>query len=113
RGRGRSESGLGWATVHHYRSGDNPARWQNHLEQALPARSELVKVEHHPALPYAQMPDFMGKLRKDSSVMARCLKFIALTAGRRGKVTNAWWPEIDLKARTGTIPADRMKAGKE
>jgi len=36
--RGRIEAVLGWATVHGYRSGDNPARWQNHLEQALPAR---------------------------------------------------------------------------
>jgi integrase len=111
--RGRIESVLGWATVHHYRSGDNPARWQNHLEQALPARSELVKVEHHPALPYMQMPDFMKKLRQDSGVMARCLEFIALTAARLGEATNVLWPEIDLKARTWTVPADRMKAGKE
>jgi integrase len=111
--RGRIESVLGWATVHHYRSGDNPARWQNHLEQALPSRSELVKVEHHPALPYMQMRDFMGKLRQDSSIMARCLEFIALTVARLGEATNALWPEINLKARTWTIPADRMKAGKE
>jgi integrase len=111
--RGRIEAVLGWATVHHYRSGDNPARWQNHLQQALPARSEVVKVEHHPALPYAQMSDFMEKLRQDSSVMARCLEFIALTAARLGEATNALWSEIDLKARTWTIPADRMKAGKE
>src|SRR5262249_48944907 len=32
--RGRIEAILGWATVHHYRSGDNPARWQGLLEHA-------------------------------------------------------------------------------
>jgi hypothetical protein len=37
--RGRIENVLGWATVHHYRAGDNPARWGGLLEHALPARS--------------------------------------------------------------------------
>jgi integrase len=110
--RNRIESVLGWATVHHYRSGDNPARWQNHLEQALPARSKS-KIEHHAALPYAQAPAFMGKLRQDTSIMARCLEFIALTASRLGEAQFACWPEIDFEARTWTIPADRMKGGRE
>jgi integrase len=111
--RGRIESVLGWATVHHYRFGDNPARWQNHLEQALPARSDLAKVEHHAALPYTQAPAFMAKLRQDSSVIARCLEFITLTAARHSEATGALWSEIDLEARTWTIPAARMKADKE
>jgi hypothetical protein len=75
--RGRIEAVLGWATVHHYRSGDNPARWRGHLEHALPSRAEIVKVEHHKALPYVQAPDFMRGLRKDTSIAARCLEFIA------------------------------------
>src|SRR5262249_34572793 len=48
--RGRIESVLAWATVHHYRSGPNPAQWKNHLEQALPVRSRVAKVEHYAAL---------------------------------------------------------------
>jgi integrase len=111
--RGRIEAVLGWATVHHYRSGDNPARWQNHLEQALPARSSVAKVEHHAALPYTQAPAFMAKLRQDSSVIARCLEFITLTAARHSEATGALWSEIDLEARTWTIPAARMKADQE
>jgi len=111
--RGRIESVLGWATVHGYRSGDNPARWEKHLDQALPARAEVAKKEHHAALPYTQVAAFMGKLRQDSSVMARCLEFITLTACRLGEATGATWDEIDFEARTWMIPADRMKAGKE
>jgi hypothetical protein len=49
--RGRLEAVLGWATVHHYRSGDNPAKWGGLLEHALPAPGKVAKVEHHSALP--------------------------------------------------------------
>jgi integrase len=111
--RGRIEAVLGWATVHHYRSGDNPARWQNHLEQALPSRAKVAKIEHHAALPYAQAAEFMGKLRRDTSIMARCLEFITLTAARLSEAAGTTWKEIDFEARTWTIPAKRMKAGKE
>ena len=111
--RGRIESVLGWATVHGYRSGDNPARWEKHLDQALPARAEVAKKEHHAALPYTQVAAFMGKLRQDSSVMARCLEFITLTACRLGEAAGATWKEIDFEARTWTIPAERMKAARE
>ena len=111
--RGRIENVLGWATVHHYRSGDNPARWNGHLEHALPSRAELVKVEHHAALPYTQAVGFLAELRKDTSVAGRALEFLALTATRLGEALGATWSEIDLDARTWTIPGNRMKAGKE
>jgi hypothetical protein len=45
--------------------GENPARWKGHLDQLLPARSKVRKVRHHPALPYAELPDFMVALRGD------------------------------------------------
>ena len=111
--RGRIEAVLGWATVHYLRTGDNPARWRGHLEHALPSRSEIAKVEHHAALPYTQVASFMDALRKDTSVAARCLEFITLAAVRLGEATGATWDEIDLGARTWTIPAERMKADKE
>jgi integrase len=111
--RGRIENVLGWATVHHYRTGDNPARWRGHLEHALPARSEVAEVEHHAALPYKEVGAFVGKLRRDTSVMARCLEFITLTAARLSQATHATWDEIDLEARVWTVPGSRMKAGKE
>jgi integrase len=111
--RGRIENVLGWATVHHYRTGDNPARWRGHLEHALPARSEVAEIEHHAALPYKQAAAFVGKLRQDTSVMGRCLEFITLTASRLTQTTHATWSEIDLETRVWTVAGSRMKSGKE
>jgi integrase len=108
--RGRIENVLGWATVHHYRSGDNPARWNGLLEHALP---NVVKGNHHAALHYAEVPAFMAKLRQQTSVTARCLEFTVLTAARLGEAMGATWDEIDLDGRVWTVPASRMKAGKE
>jgi integrase len=108
--RGRIENILGWATVHHYRSGDNPARWQGHLEHALPA---VGIGEHHAALPYADVPAFMTKLRQQTGVPAKCLEFVILTAARLGEALGATWNEVDFEARTWTIPGARMKGGKE
>jgi integrase len=110
---GRIENVLGWATVHHYRSGDNPARWQGHLEHALPAIAKIAKLEHHAALPDAQIASFMAKLAKDTSVAAGCLRFITLTAARLGEAINAEWSEIDFGARVWIVPASRMKADRE
>ena len=109
--RGRIEAVIGWATVHGYRSGDNPARWSQHLEHALPARSDVAKVEHHAALPYDQVPAFLTKLKQKDTVSAACLQFIALTAARRSEATDATWSEIDLDKAVWTIPKERMKKG--
>ena len=110
--RGRIEAVLDWAKVREYRAGENPARWRGHLEQALPARSRL-KQEHHDAVPYIEMPLFMAELRTKDGVPARALEFTILTAARTGEVISAKWDEIDLKAKLWTIPAGRMKAGRE
>ena len=76
--RGRIESVLDWATVRGYRSGDNPARWRGHLSEVLPARGEIAKVEHHPALDYRDLPTFMSELRKREGMAARALEFTIL-----------------------------------
>ena len=111
--RGRIDNVLGWATVHHYRAGDNPARWGGLLEHALPARSKIAKVEHHAALPYAEIGAFVAKLRGDSGVAAACLQFITLTAARLDEARSSTWDEIDLANRIWVVPARRMKADKE
>lgn len=111
--RGRVESILDWATVRGYRQGENPARWKGHLDKLLPARSKVQKVEHHPALPYRDIAGFMADLAAREGIAARALEFSILSAARSGEVRGAKWDEIDLQARTWTIPADRMKAGKE
>ena len=111
--RGRIESVLAWATVRGFRKGDNPARWRGHLEKLLPMPSKVAKVEHHAALPYNEIGNFIVKLRNLDGMGARALEFAILTAARSNEVRGATWAEIDLGAGIWTIPASRMKAEKE
>ena len=111
--RGRIESVLDWARVHGYRDGDNPARWKGNLDAILPAPSKLKGVKHHAALPYETIGDFMGKLRARDGTAAKALEFCILTAARSGEVRGAKWQEISFEKAEWTIPAERMKAGKE
>ncbi|WP_295522625.1 site-specific integrase [uncultured Pseudacidovorax sp.] len=111
--RGRIESVLDWATVHQYRSGENPARWKGHLDKILPAPAKIQKVQHHKAVPIDSMPAFMATLRTRHGVAARALEFLILTAARSGEVRGARWSEIDLRAKIWTVPAERMKAKRE
>jgi integrase len=111
--RGRIESVLDWATVRGYRTGDNPARWKGHLSEVLPARGEIAKVQHHPALPFAEVPAFMADLARRDGMSARALEFTILTAARTGEVIGARWSEIDIAAKVWTVPAGRMKGQRE
>lgn len=111
--RGRIESILDWATARHYRTGENPARWRGHLDHILAKPTKIAKVEHHAALPIDELPAFMNDLRQREGTAARALELLILTATRSGEVRGATWTEIDLGAATWTIPAQRMKAGKE
>jgi integrase len=111
--RGRIESVLDWATARSYRRGDNPARWKGHLQNLLPARAKVQPVVRHRALPYAQIGEFMAKLREQEGTAADALEFLILTSARTGEAIGATWSEIDLGARTWTVPAARIKAGKE
>jgi integrase len=111
--RGRIEAVLEWAKVRGYRTGENPARWRGHLDHLLPARTKVRKVEHHAALPYREIGTFMPALREREALAARALEFAILTAARTSEVINARWDEIDLQARVWTVPAERMKAGRE
>ena len=110
--RGRIEKVLDRAKALKLRSGENPARWKGHLDQLLPARSQVAPVEHHPALPYREHPDFMSKLRDRDGISARALEFTILTIARTGDTIGAKWPEIDQKEKLWTVPADRVKGKK-
>lgn len=111
--RGRIESVLDWATVRGLRKGDNPARWRGHLDKLLPKPSKVKKVEHHTALAIDELGAFMKKLQAREGMSARALEFLILTAARSGEVRGATWNEIDLDAGIWTVPAERMKAGRE
>jgi len=110
--RGRIENVLDAAKAKGLRSGENPARWRGHLDQLLPKRQRLSRG-HHAALAYDALPDFMANLRTRSAVAARALEFAVLTAARSGEVLGAMWGEIDLDKEVWTVPASRMKAGRE
>jgi integrase len=107
--RARIESVLDWAKARHYREGENPARWKGHLSKLLPKPSNVHTVKHHPALPYAEIPELIAELRARDDRDARALELLILTASRVGAVTGARAEEFDLAARIWTIPAARMK----
>jgi integrase len=111
--RGRIESVLDWATVSRFRQGDNPARWRGHLENLLADPNRIAPVRNHPALPWREVPAFMVLLRQCRGIAARAAEFTILTAARSGEVRGATWDEVDLDAKLWTVPAERMKAGKE
>mgnify|MGYP002622784146 CR=1 FL=1 len=107
--RQRIEAVLDYATVLGQRQGENPARWRGYLQKALPAPAEVRAVRHHPALPFAQMPDFMAALRGAESQSALALELCILTASRTEATLGAEWSEIDFAAALWTVPAARMK----
>jgi len=111
--RGRLESVLDWATTRSYRAGLNPARRKGHLDTVLPAAGSVANAGHHSALPVGEIGAFMKTLRSQAGMSAQALEFTILTAARSGEVRGARWTEIDLDTATWTVPAERMKAGKE
>jgi integrase len=111
--RGRIEKILGWAKASNYRQGENPARWRDNLDQMLPKLSEVRKVKHHPALPYAELPAFMEKLGRERGSAARALEFVILTAARTEEVIMARPGEIKKRERLWTAPAEHMKLKRE
>jgi integrase len=111
--RGRIEAILDWATARGFRGGENPARWKGHLKQLLPARQKIQVVKHHPALPFTDLPAFMGALRAVPGAAYRALECAILTVLRTGEIVGARWIEFDLPAKVWTVPASRMKGGRE
>lgn len=110
--RQRMEAVLRWAKVAGHCTGDNPAAWAGNLQELLPKPAAVQTVEHHKALPWREVPGFMAELAKRPGLGARALEFAILTACRSGEVRGATWAEVDLAAKTWTIPAERMKARK-
>lgn len=110
--RGRIERVLDAARAQGHRTGENPARWRGHLDHLLPKRQKLTRG-HHAAMAYEDVPAFMGELRASRAVSTQALEFLILTAARSGEVLGAAWDEMDLDAKVWTVPAHRMKAGRE
>jgi integrase len=101
---------LDWAKAAGYRSGDNPVEG---VGRGLPRQTE--KRGHFAAIPYSEVSQFVQKLPavKTSQFARLALEFLILTAARTNEVLMAQWTEVDLENAVWTIPADRMKAGRE
>jgi integrase len=108
---GRVERILNFAKASGYRTGDNPAAWRGHLKDLMASKGKTDA--HHAALPYAELPAFMAELRERESIAARALELMILTTTRTSEVRLATEAELDLREKVWTIPAQRMKAGKE
>ena len=111
--RGRIESVLDYAKARGWRTGENPARWRGHLDNLLPARGKVSRVEHHAALPWGEIGAFMVALRGQEGLAARALELTISTAARTSEALNARWSEFDLDQGVWTVPPERMKAGRE
>lgn len=111
--RGRIEAVLSYATARKLRHGENPARWKGHLDHLLPARAKVAAVEHHAALPWADIPAVLSRLAQSTGTAAACLRFSILTAARSGEARGTKWGEINIAQRVWVVPAARMKAGRE
>jgi integrase len=111
--RGRIEVILDYAKARHWRQGDNPARWKGHIENLLPARRALKPTVHHAAVPWRDMPALWAELIDREDMPALALRFLTLTAMRTDEAREAVWAEIELDAKVWTVPATRMKGGKE
>jgi integrase len=108
---GRMKTIIDFAIVAEYRTTHNPATWSGYLDTQLP--SAVTKKKHHPALPYAEMANFMVALGDIKSISARALEFLILTAVRSGSVRMARWKEINYKDKVWTIPAENTKTKRE
>jgi hypothetical protein len=79
--RGRIEKVLDAAKAKGFRTTENPARWRGHLDHLLPKPLKLSRG-HHAAMPYEELPAFMGELRQRQVTAALALEFCILTAAR-------------------------------
>lgn len=111
--RQRIETVLDWCKARGYCKGDNPARLKGALGELLPKSQKIKKVEHHAAIPYRQINEFVTALRKEGGSAPLALEFMLLTAARTGEVVAAKWDEVDFDGQVWTVPASRMKSGKE
>ena len=109
--RQRISTVLDWAKAAGHRSGDNPVEG---VTRGLPKQGE--RAEHHAALSYAEVPAFVARLRAmpgQGEISRLAFEFLILTAARTSEVLGAQWSEINETEALWTVPASRMKAGRE
>jgi integrase len=95
------------------------ALWRNHHNPADCASLRYAGLNgkqaksNFKAMDWKAVPRFMTDLMAKVDYSAKALALTILCATRSNETFNATWSEIDLDNATWTIPADRMKMGKE
>jgi integrase len=105
--RGRIEMILNFAAVRGQRQGDNPAAWAR-IKHVLPRRPATA-IEHHRAMHYRDVPQFMAELERRGGPAAAAFRFTILAAARTNETLHAIFDEI--KDGVWEIPATKMKGG--
>jgi integrase len=106
--RQRVKAVLDWATANGLRA---PIDLSG-VTKGLPKQPK--SGNHFAAMSFEELPDFVARINSAPETIGRmALLFTIFTAARSGETRGATWAEIDLEAREWTIPAGRMKAGKE
>lgn len=109
--RQRIEDVLVWAVAAGHRT-DVPML--NAKALRLPKQNR--KVKHFAAMPWKDVPAFVARLNAgvDGSEQTRlALELLILTVARSGEIRGMSWGEVDLDAALWSIPASRMKAGRD
>lgn len=94
---------LNYAVEHGWRAEDRRSAW------SPVAKRPKGERPHHPMLPWKETPDFIAALRASDGLSARVLEFLILTATRLSEAREARWSEIDVAAKTWTVPGSRTK----
>ncbi len=93
-----------------FRSGENPVTLVKEA-QVLP--KVKVKVKHHKAMAWQDVPAFYVDLMSRNAMAANALRFTCLTGSRTTEVLKMRWEELDLEAGVWTCPEERMKGNEE
>ncbi len=97
-----------WAVGKGYRPAPLP---MNAINKSLP--KHRATATHHAAMPYADIPTFLQRVRERESMGRLALEAVILTAARSGEVRGAVWSELDMERALWTVPAARMKAKRD
>ncbi len=99
-----------WCIAQGFRQ-DNPAA--EAISAALPKVNG--KKHHHDALPHAEVPEALSRVREADAWAGLKLtfEFLILTACRSSEVRRATWDEVDLERGVWTISPDRMKSARQ
>lgn len=93
-----------------FRSGENPV---TAIKDAGVLPKVKVKVKHHKAMRWQDVPAFYAELRGRNAMAAKALMFTCLSGSRTSEVLGMNWSELDFDARLWTCPTERMKTGQD